>query len=78
MHAVGLTGVLAANAAGAVVTGSPQGATASGAIVGYAAGQAPGLRGTLGGPMMQEVVTWFLSVGRETPVGGSSQPGRGE
>jgi filamentous hemagglutinin len=74
---IALTGVVATNAAGAVVTGSPQDATAGGAIVGYASGQAPGLLGTLGGPMMQEVVTWFLSVGREAPVGGSSQAGRG-
>ncbi|NBD20317.1 filamentous hemagglutinin N-terminal domain-containing protein [Aquabacterium fontiphilum] len=67
MHAVGLTGVLAANAAGAVVTGSPQGATAGGAVAGYAAGQLPGPMGVLGGPAAQEFVTWVFSLIGRSP-----------
>lgn len=67
MHAVGLMGVLAANAAGAVVTGSPQGATAGGAVAGYAAGQVPGPMGVIGGPAAQEFVTWVFSLIGRSP-----------
>jgi len=64
---IALTGVVAANAAGAVVTGSPQGATAGDAVAGYAAGQLPGPMGVIGGPAAQEFVTWVFSLIGRSP-----------
>ena len=69
---IALTGVVAANAAGAVVTGSPQGATSVGSVGGYAAGQAPGALGTWLGPLVQELFTYWAT----PPKAGAEQPAR--